>query len=487
MKKILTLLFVIAFIGKLNAQNEKDVLNLSQYFVGGTARGISMSGAYGALGGDLSSLSINPAGIGVYRSSELVFSPGFTLSNTQSDFHGTSYSDSKNTINLGNIGIVLNSNSNKDIGWVSASFGFAYNKLIDFNKNITITGVNNTSSYLDEFLLYANSGSIDSYYEDLAINSNAIFYSIDDGYYLNDFKDFGYGQDQRRMINLKGNVGEYVLSFGANYSNNLFLGATLGIQSVDYSEEKIHDEYNIPGTQLSSFTFNDYFSYKGVGYNFKIGAIYKPIDFLRLGFAFHTPTYYSVKSDYSTDMHTWFYSANENKGKDVYSDFTEYDFKVTSPLKLIFSGALQGKLGVLSFDYEYVDYSASKIRGDNDPFTDVNQTIQDIYRVTGNLKIGGELKLDQFALRAGYGYYGSPYNSNHFNKNANTQTYSAGFGYRGENFFIDFGYILFDTKYKYNLYSYEAPDSNNNWQVYDERADLESKINRFVVTVGFRF
>lgn len=148
-------------------------------------------------------------------------------------------------------------------------------------------------------------------------------------------------------------------------------------------------------------------------------------------------------------------------------------------MKLIFSGALQSKVGFLSFDYEYVDYSASKIRSDDDPFTDVNQLIQDKYRVTGNFKVGGELKLDEFALRAGYGYYGSPYKNNQFNKDANTQSYSAGFGYRGEDFFIDFGYILFNSKYKYRLYDYSANAS--------EMANIESKTNRFVVTFGYRF
>jgi hypothetical protein len=483
MKKILTLIIVIAFIGKINAQNESDVLNLSQYFTGGTARGISLSGAYGALGGDLTSLSINPAGIGVYRSSELVFTPGFTLANTKSDFHGTSYTDTKNQFNFGNMGFVLNYNSNRDLGWVSVSFGFAYNKIIDFNKNITITGVNPTSSFLDEFILNANYAKDNNkpqnaFYEQLAIDANAI-YLDSAGNYISDLKYDGYNQEQRRMINLSGNVGEYAFSFGANYNNKLFLGATFGVQDVRYNEKKIHDEYSSNWLELNSFNFNDEFSYTGVGYNLKLGIIYKPIDIIRLGFAFHTPTYYTLKSEFSTDMHTSFNPGYTKYNADRYSDLIEYNFDITSPLKLIFSGALQSKIGLLSFDYEYVDYSTAKIRADNDPFTDVNQTVQDIYRITGNLKVGGELKLDQFALRAGYGYYGSPYKSNQFNKDANTQTYSAGLGYRGENFFMDFGYILFETKYKYRLYDYTNDAS--------EFADLKSKSNRFVITVGFRF
>jgi hypothetical protein len=289
MKKILTFICAIAFTGIINAQNESDAINLSQYFTGGTARGLSLSGAYGALGGDLTSLSINPAGIGVYRSSEFVFTPSLTIANTESNYLNNRYTDTKTKFGMVNMGLVYTSNTNRDIGWVSASFGFAYNKLIDFNKNITMTGKNNQSSFLDEFILNENNDNASEYYEYLAYNTHATFFSNADNLYVNDFYYNGYGEDQRRMINLKGSVGEYAFSFGANYSNKLFLGGTLGVQSVFYSEVKITDESNIPGGQLNSFTFKDDFSYNGVGYNFKFGAIYKPIDFLRLGFAFHSP------------------------------------------------------------------------------------------------------------------------------------------------------------------------------------------------------
>jgi hypothetical protein len=490
MKNIIAALIVsfLAF-SDIFAQNETNVQDISQYFTGGTARGIALNGAYGALGGDMTSLSINPAGLGVYRSSEFVFTPSFNFNTVNSKYYGKSYEDQKNQMNISNMGLVFAYNSNREMGWVGLSLGFAYNRLIDFNRNITIQTPSASSSYLDEFVYNANNNNYSDFYEGLAYNTFAI--DKDNQGYFSDFDDVGhYGQNQRRILNIKGGVGEYAFSIAGNYSNKLYVGATFGVQRMRYEENKVHDESNIPGDYLSTFKFTDnYYSY-GTGYNFKIGAIYRPIDPVRLGVAFHSPTFYNLESEFDTDMSTSFTTSPTNDNKVNFRDNTEtqlYDFNVTTPLKLIFSGAFQHKFGLISVDYEWVDYSKSKIRGEDDPFSDVNGIIQSNYRRTGNLKIGGELKLDEFAIRGGYGFYGSPYSSNHINKNANTESYSFGIGYRGESMFIDLGYIAFNTKYKYNLYNHEVQNAQGQWNLETERADLDSRINRFVLTVGFKF
>jgi hypothetical protein len=489
MKNIIATLLVSVFtFPYIFAQNETNVQDISQYFTGGTARGIALNGAYGALGGDMTSLSINPAGLGVYRSSEFVFTPSFSFNTVKSKYYGKSYEDSKNQLNVSNMGLVFAYNSNREMGWVGLSLGFAYNRLIDFNRNITVQSPTVNSSYLDEFVYNANNNNFNDFYEALAYNTYAI--DNDNEGYFSDFDDFGYGQSQRRILNIKGGVGEYAFSMAGNYSNKLYIGATFGIQRMRYEENNIHEESNIPGDYLESFKFYDNYYSFGTGYNFKIGAIYRPIDPLRLGFAFHSPTFYNIESEFDTEMTTNFVTSPSNDNNLNFRDNTEtqlYDFNVSSPLKLIFSGAFQHKFGLLSVDYELVDYSKSKIRGDDDPFSDVNEIIQNNYRRTGNLKLGGELKLDEFAIRGGYGFYGSPYSSSHINKNANTQSYSFGIGYRGESMFIDLGYIAFNTKYKYRLYDHEVQNPSGQWVLESERAELDSKINRFVLTVGFKF
>lgn len=497
MKNILAILFVSIISTSVWAQNEVDVQNMSQHFTGGTARGISLNGAYGALGGDLTSLSINPAGIGVYRSSEFVFTPSFSINNAKSKYYNYSYDDSKNKVNISNMGLVFAYSSNREVGWVGVSMGVAYNRLVDFNRNITIRGERTSSSYLDEFLYNANRTNggpdqLDPYYDKLAYNTYAIDLNSQN-MYISDFTDFGYQQDQQRIISMKGGIGEYAFSLGANYSNKLYLGATLGVQRVSYEENKVHEEMNIPGDFMESFRFyEDYYSH-GTGYNFKIGAIYRPIAPLRLGFAFHTPTYYDLESEFNTEMTTNFKNTppGANSGelnfRDYPDDLQVNQFSITSPLKMIFSGAFQEKIGLLSVDFEYVDYSKGKIRSDEDPFSDINGLIQKTYRQTFNLKVGGEVKLDEFAIRGGYGFYGSPFYSGHYNKKADTQSYSFGVGYRGESMFIDLGYIAFITKSKYRLYTYERQNANNSWSEFDELSALDTQLNRFVLTVGFKF
>jgi hypothetical protein len=519
--KILKLAVVYMIILSANpifAQNESDVLRFSQTFAGATARSIGMSGAFGALGGDMSSLSINPAGIGVYRVSEFTFTPELGVDNTKSTFLGSKYSDSKYRLNMSNVGYVYTYNSNKEEGWVTFSFGIAYNRMNDFNRNATILSVNQHSSMLDGFTDYLNANYLGMYtnapnpigttedlgpvkndlldrypnYEYLAFMTGVVWpdqgNNVNPGYFINNFQAAGtYGETQQRTITTKGKMGEWAFSIGSNYSNKLFIGATFGAVPVDYEEEKSHTESNIPG-DLDRFTFYEKFKTNGTGYNGKFGVIYKPIDFIRLGFAFHTPTFYNMTSEFYTSLDANYSSPPfNNSTKTHYNEeasSTSYNYTITSPLKLVGSFALQFKqFGVLSADYEFIDYSTAKIRGSDDALADLNGIVQNSYKATSNIKLGAEAKLGDFAIRGGYGFYGSPYSSSEFNKGASTTSYSLGAGYRGKSFFLDFGYIMFATKYKHKLYDY----ANLTPSYGSEIADMDSKYGRFVTTLGFRF
>ena len=495
-----TFVFILSLASfPLVAQNEADVLRFSQTFTGGTARVIGMGGAFGALGGDMASLSINPAGIGVYRVSEFTFTPTVSFDNTKSIFLENSYNDSKYKFNLNNIGYVFSYNTNKEEGWVSANFGIAYNRLNDFNRNTTITAVNSYSSMLDGFtstLNWEGVGDIDlaggryDAYENLAQKTNALWFEPDSNRFINYFETAKqYNELQQRSITTKGRIGEYAFSFGANYSHKLYLGVTIGIDELNYEEVKSHSESQTPDANLiDNLNFTDYFKTWGTGYNIKLGLIYKPIDLIRLGFAFHSPTFYNLSSEFNTSMDVYYKQSPFVNSTQTYysaqSDVYSFDYNITTPLRLISSVAFQFKqFGVFSIDYEYLDYTKGKIKADSDPFTDVNGKVQNIYHATGNLKIGAEAKLGDFAVRAGFGYYGSPYKSSHFNKDAYSTSYSLGLGYRGQSFFFDLGYIVFDTKSNYNLYEYKQ----NNGTAFTETSSLDSKFGKFAMTLGFRF
>jgi hypothetical protein len=315
MKKLIVSILIIPLVSmSLMAQNDVDAMRFSQNFYGGTGRSLSMGGAFGALGGDFSSLSINPAGIGVYRGSEFTITPSINFDKATASYLGTDYNDVKYKFGLENLGFVSTYNTNRSEGWVSASFAIGYNRLNDFNQNISIVGHNAKSSLLDDFAANSNgtTGTAASpYYEDLAYNTD-LLYVVDTTanplVYTNDMQAQNtYGQDQEEQITTRGGIGEYTFSFGANYSNRLYLGLTVGIQSLRYDEVKHHTETEVtPIDYFHSFTFDQYFNTTGTGYNLKLGVIYKPVEMLRLGFAFHLPTFYKLESEFHTNMDAYF-------------------------------------------------------------------------------------------------------------------------------------------------------------------------------------
>jgi long-subunit fatty acid transport protein len=511
------ILLLLACFSNSQAQNIKpeDMLRFSQTYPWGTARDMGMGGAFGALGADMSSLSLNPAGVGVYRSSEFTFTPSLNYNNSISrlpayaSLTNIAYKndDFSTKFNIGNIGYVYTYNTNKDEGWVSVSFGVAYNKLNDFNRNILIKTPSASSSLLDEFVYYANdqgrgplpADQLYPYYEGLAYNTYAldnVLYA--DKWWQSDYSfDHTYGETQMRAREIRGGIDEYAFSLGTNYSNKFYLGMTLGIQTLNYSDLSTHTEIDVNNTvyNLKSFDFAEHFNVKGTGYNFKFGAIYKPIDFVRLGLAVHSPTFYSLQSDFYTSMQSNFDGAIAN-GSNVSvgeSATRSNDNTLRTPWKIIGSVAFQFQdYGILSVDYERLDYSKMKLRGDIDPSNDPNDLLSSSYRGVNNLRIGGEGKLGPFALRAGIGLYSTPYKSADLS-NINYTSYSTGLGYREKNFFVDFAYVYLKTSDKYQLYGIvegNGPSAAEPqvWSAdYPVIAKTNYDLNRFVITVGFKF
>ena len=301
MKKTLYIIIVSLLISNyMIAQNEVDALRYSQNFYGGTARSVSMGSAFGALGGDFSCLSTNPAGIGVYRKTELTFTPSLYYSTNKATFLGSEFTDNKYNFNLNNLGFVAAFNSGEDKGWVNLNIGFGYNRLNNFNKNVLIKGVNNNNSMTDYFALKANGQSpVELEDESKASYFNEgmawLSYLIDpDTIISNRYHSAlkNYGEIQRKSTKSEGSMGEYLFSMGANYSHKFYIGGTIGIQSIKFEENSVYKELdeNDVINNFTSFTFNQHLKTSGAGFNFKLGTIFRPVDWVRFGIAIHTPT-----------------------------------------------------------------------------------------------------------------------------------------------------------------------------------------------------
>ncbi len=467
------------------AQSDAGALRYSQTSIAGTSRFMSMGGAFGALGGDFSSLSWNPAGIAVYRTSEFTFSPSLYLEQTNSDFLDNTRKATKYNFNIANLGLVYTqklSNNDSTYGWKSWNFGVGINRINNFHTKSYFEGLNQSNSLLDYFVEQADGKA----HENLNVFGEYLAYQTflinPDTIVPNQYTDtIPHGQElQRRNSTTRGTITEMVFSFGGNYSNKLYLGGTFGFDFLRYIEETTYEELDVNDTisgGFNHFSFNQNLATHGVGVNLKLGMIYRAADWVRLGAAFHTPTFYSMTDDFNYSMQSSFDNGNTHSQS---SPLGTIDYTLVTPLRAIGSIAFViGKLGLISADYEFVDYSAANFDATEGGFSDLNNTIQQEYTTAGNLRIGTEWRYRNFSFRGGYAMFGSPFSSAYKSSDMKRNSYSLGLGIRDQDYFIDFGYVLSQgTEY---FRPYILNDQNT--------PEVKSKIytSNFTVTMGVKF
>lgn len=481
MKKTFIILISTFFSFALSAQNENDALRYSLINYGGTARFAGMSGAYGAVGADFSSLSQNPAGIALYRKSEFSITPVLSSNNTTSNFLTQSNYNSRTTGYLGSVGYIYSQNLKGQAGpLVNIQFGFGLNQMSRFNNAMTISGFNDQNSLLTGYVEDVNAGSDwDDFGSGLAYDVNLIYkdsispsnqrWAFDMEYALG----HGGGVKQTKTTETRGSTNETVLSAGANISDKLFLGITFAFPYIRYEETSTYTEEDSKNANdyYNSFNRYEYLNTRGAGFNFKAGFIFMPVEFLRIGGAIHTPTnYYNMSDSYYTSMNSNFtgeqYSGNSPDG------YFEYELK--TPLRALGSVAvLLGKYGLISADYEYIDYSEANLQAHDYSFSSENNAIRTQYTTANNLRLGAEFKAGIVAFRGGYSFYGTPFRDT--GNTGDRNGYSFGIGVREKAYFVDFAYNHSNSETNYYLYS-SAPKSNN-----------QIKTNAYSLSMGFRF
>ncbi len=476
------------------AQNDLDALRYSQSFIGGTARSMGMGGAFGALGGDFTSMSINPAGIGMYRAKEFTITPTLRYDMTNSTFMGNQMDEKRYNVNLNNIGIVFNFPLSESSGWKFLNLGIGYNSLDNYHQDVVMEGVNYNSSLLD---YYVRDGQ-GFYYDELHSFGSGLAWDtwlisesdstgLNYGSVLNDYgnRDYVFGQNQKRVIRSDGSKGEYLVSLGTNYNDKLYLGASIGVTRVDFFQEVGHTEEDINSSvpDLDNFYYYTRLNTRGTGFTFKLGATYRPVDFLRIGAAVHLPTFYKMEDDFFSYMESSFDTPRDTTGNLSYSSESPdgyYEYELNTPFRFIGSAAFQiQKFAVVSVDYEYINYSSAQLKDGSDgyDFADENDIIDDIFQPTHNIRLGAEFRVGMFLLRGGFAHYGKPYVEDEMNADSNYSFITGGFGLRTRSFFFDLGYQYGLHEEKYLMY--DMPEL--------EEADLETNPGKVMVTVGYRF
>lgn len=489
----MTLVIFVPFF--VQGQDLADALRYSEFQVQGTARSGAMGNAFGALGGDFTSISINPAGLGLYRAGEFVFTPAFGQAKVESNYRGNMMSDSKYNMSINNLSYVsaLDTKSNSETGLININVGIGYNRLKDFNTSMLAGADNMNGSFLDYTADNATVGNWSDFYEVLAWDTDLLLEEND--VYWHDLEEAGYGQSQRKSIAKEGSVDEYSLALGMNFNHKLYLGASVGIVDVKYKEYSELREWD-PGNEIPFFNemqFDTHLRTTGTGYNGKIGIIFKPVNEVRLGASVHTPTFYNLHDIFETSMNSSItYDEGDTETYEAISPYSEYDYDLETPLRATISGAFViAKKGLLSIDYEFVDYGSASLRrgGDGYNFVDENNDIAEAYKPVGNLRIGGELLATKnISLRAGFENYPSPYNSEAFGSNQpnageNLNVYSAGLGYRSGGFFFDIAYRYSQQK----TYDLLYPEPVTDYYQMPEMASFDQVKNSVLFSVGFKF
>lgn len=420
-----------------------------------------MGGSFGALGGELSSLIINPAGIGVYRNSEFTFSTSLLTTNMDAQFNGRNIQDNSVNFNIPNIGFV-NTYKGDANGWKYYSVGIGHNRINNFRGDYVFRGNNrNGSSFIDPYVLDLNESfpSTDELinFEAFQFGPAQAFYTFAIDTFRNGSGDLIYDRwllgeesiDQNKEVEASGRQTETFASFGGNYQDKLFLGANIGVQGVRYEEEVIRTEqynYATPPpngvVDITEYRERTNLLTRGTGFNFKFGFIYRINHAFRIGGAIHSPTYFNMNDQYLIESNSKFSDGNTFDADIVESN---YDYQVRTPMRWNASLAyVYGRSALLNFDYEYVDYSNANLDDSRYSPFDYSFTNEEIKRLligTHNFRFGTEIRLDPFVARAGFRYEGNPYsNSTFLNPDESRKTYSVGGGFRIQNFNLDLSY-----------------------------------------------
>lgn len=459
MKIIYTFMFFGLTVFTIKAQETtiNDALRLAVDNITGTARYRSMSGAFGAVGGDLSSINQNPAGSIFFNNNLATGSISYFGVRNKSNYFGTQTAENDNSLDLNQAGVVFVFNeTSKSTDWNKISLAFNYENTNNFNNTIFSAGTNPYNSIGNYFLDFAQGIPLD-YLKN--INFNQLYFNEQQAYLGYDtyiFEPFTNASDnvdyytniptggnyyQENYTNTNGYNGKLTANFASSYKNKLFLGANLNVHFVDIQKVfNIYESNNNPvydeGSTIGSIFFrNELFTF-GSGISFNLGAIYQPIDNIRVGVAYESPTWYRLTDQLTQGVVTTSINNQDNNSRpSSFQDTQEFlPYYIQTPSK--WTGSLAyifGKRGLISADVSMKDYSVTRFKPKNSqPYTSLNTTMDSILDNAMEVRLGGEYKIKQFAIRGGYRFEQSPYKIDQ--AFGDLTGYSGGIGYTfGEN------------------------------------------------------
>lgn len=529
------------------AQTQYDAARFSGSELNGTARFVGMGGAMSALGADISVIGTNPAGIGLFRSHDLSLSFGFNKNVTNSNLGGTEVKDERTRASFDQLGFVYSTKIGNKTDLRYFNIGFNYHKMANFNRQFSSRGNLNGSSLswqMQDMMLgtgaYQNQASYDAlldaenpytssaYYGTPFFGSMGVRTGLVDDVTGNDgsFGMMGWnGASGDYYSREEGGINAYDFNLSFNVQDRFYFGATLGVYDVNYSRYSSYYETVLDdkGNDNGSFQLNNWFTTDGAGLDLKLGVIVRPMEYspFRIGFAVHTPIWYSLNDRYTatlgTDILAFPEKYTENLS-DYYAPDASYllEYQLATPWKFNVSmGTTFSNVLAMDAEYEFANYAKARYKdaGGYD-LAAANEAVDKYLKNVHTFRIGMEAKFTpQFSFRAGYNYVTSPIadNSARYVPNLSTNkadyiwfdetrtdpeyhnlkarnTLTLGLGYRGK-------FMYADVAYKYDFYKsdfymfddYRFSNDGNSIVSRNSAAAVNHDRHQLLLTLGVKF
>lgn len=516
-KKIILSVFVSsAFWGYAQAQSVDDAVSFSKDDNPASARIKGMGNAQTSLGGDITAVNGNPAGLGFFSRSDISITFDYLQNSNKADFLGTNSNSNKGNFGVSQAGVVFNFPNRNQIagyaGWQNFNMGISYNKKQNFNNSIIYNGINNETSYVNNLtdIMAEDKGFENDFYNSYLVEK---FANPADGYFP--LAEEGYDKDQVNDLLTKGYHSNTALAFGANYNNKFYIGGTLGLSFFKYEKSKIFEENGLtklavdvakdnPNSDFADPTSADYIKFgnksyqliddysqisEGSGVDFKLGMIYKPATDWNIGLTITTPTLLSISetTDAFTDV-SFFPDMGSNNSFHTYESklySSDQDYNLTTPWKFALGATKFFNRGLFSAEMEYITYNTTRYSNPSrfNSFQNMNDIIKDELQGAVNVRLGGEYLINNIISgRAGFNFIGNPYK---YAEETNVSG-SVGLGFKLTNtLYADIAIV-----HQVNSYSAAPYVLSDFWYdrgSFEPIADLKLQRTNALFTIGAKF
>lgn len=520
----------ISFALCAGAQTQYDAARLIGSELNGTARFVGMGGAMGALGGDISVMGTNPAGIGIYRSNDFSVSMGFNNTSTESNFRNSVMKDDRSRFSFDQVGFVYSTKIGNNTSLRYINFGFNYHKSKNFNRLFASGGeltdgmsqtwqmanmmgaamddagvkLGDTGKVLDEIYNAKNPYNISQsnypYLGVMGVRTDLVGIN-------NENKLIGwYGSQNKYTSREEGAINQYDFNVSFNIEDRVYLGLTLGAYDVNYKKYSYYTEDIDFNADYGFYELTNWFETRGSGLDVKLGVIARPFEDspFRIGLAVHTPTWYNLTDYHAADLYSDLTyvnegEPNENAQLEEYTpDYTggdiQRDYRLITPWKFnVSTGTTFAGVLAVGAEYEYQDYSSAKLQYDDGYDMEFqNSIISEDLKKMHTLRLGMEARLaPSFSVRAGYNFSTAAFTDGaykalnlndtrtdtEYNNTKERNTFTFGLGYRGSVIYADLAY-KYDT-YKSNFYAFSDADL--------QATKVDNNRHQLLFTLGARF